>query len=320
MKKGIVHFNEGEHINLYLLIKSAQRSVASNGKPFLTLILQDKSGEIDAKLWDCTPQDEEDYTPDTVVQVDGDITTFRGKNQLRIRGIRLTTGQDHVKKSDLVASAPMSINEMVDTMNQFIFEIRNPNIQRLTRTLLKRHQEAFFEFPAAVKNHHEYVSGLAYHVVSMLNLAKSVAALYPALDTDLLYSGIILHDMGKVIELSGATAASYTLEGKLLGHISIMVNEIGKAAKEMGIEGEEITILQHIVLSHHSKPEWGSPKPPLIKEAEILHMLDNLDAKMNMLSRAMEKTKPGEFTERLFAMDNRSFYNPLFEQKVTVDS
>ncbi|MBM7646924.1 3'-5' exoribonuclease [Scopulibacillus daqui] len=317
--KGIVHFNEGESVSLYLLIKSAAKSVASNGKPFLTLILQDKSGEIDAKLWDAAPQDEKDYVPDTIVKVEGDITTFRGKNQLRIRNIRLASQQDPVKKSDLVATAPMSINEMVDTMNQFIFEIRNPNIQRLTRALLKKHQEAFFEFPAAVKNHHEYVSGLAYHVVSMLNLAKSVAALYPSLDTDLLYSGIILHDMGKVIELSGATSASYTLEGKLLGHISIMVNEIGQTAKEMGVEGEEVTILQHIVLSHHSKPEWGSPKPPLIKEAEILHMLDNLDAKMNMLTRAIERTKPGEFTERLFAMDNRSFYHPLYDSKVPVE-
>ncbi|MGU4858432.1 HD domain-containing protein, partial [Escherichia coli] len=127
------------------------------------------------------------------------------------------------------------------------------------------------EYPAAVKNHHEFVSGLAFHVVSMLDMAKAFSKLYPSLDTDLLYSGIILHDLGKVIELSGPVAASYTLEGKLLGHITIMVNEIGKAADELEIEGEEVTVLQHLVLSHHSKPEWGSPKAPLIREAEILH-------------------------------------------------
>ncbi|TCP29283.1 3'-5' exoribonuclease [Scopulibacillus darangshiensis] len=317
--KGIAHYNEGEQVNHYLLVKSSSKGLTSGGKPFLTLILQDQTGDIEGKLWDSSPQDEHDFIPDTMVKVEGDITTFRGKNQLRIKGIRLVTSNDQVKKADLVMSAPLSVNTMLDKVTQYIFEIKNPAIQRITRALLKKHQDAFFEFPAAVRNHHEYVSGLAYHVVSMLNLAKGVAGLYPSLDTDLLYAGIILHDMGKVTELSGATAASYTLEGKLLGHISIMVNEIAETAKEIGVDGEEVVILQHMVLSHHSKPEWGSPKPPLVKEAEILHMLDNLDAKMNMMDRALEKAKPGDFTERLFALDNRTLYRPQFESKLPVE-
>jgi 3'-5' exoribonuclease len=192
--------------------------------------------------------------------------------------------------------------------------MKNPNIQRITRHLVKKHQASFLQYPAATKNHHEFVSGLAYHVVSMLDLAKSIATLYPSLDTDLLYSGVILHDLGKVIELSGPISTVYTTEGNLLGHITIMVNEIGKAAEELGINGEEITVLQHIVLSHHGKAEWGSPKPPLIKEAEILHYIDNLDAKMNMLDRALERVKPGEFSDRIFALDNRSFYKPTFHK------
>lgn len=317
--KGIVYYNEGDQVSHYLLIKSATKAVTSNGKPFLTLILQDQTGDIEAKLWDSSQQDEQEYLPDTMVKVDGDITTFRGKNQLRIKGLRLVTANDPVKKADLVMSAPLEVEEMLNDITQYIFDIKNPTIQRITRALLKKNQEAFFEYPAAVRNHHEYVSGLAYHVVSMLNLAKAVAVLYPSLDKDLLYAGIILHDMGKVTELSGATATSYTLSGKLLGHISIMVNDIAETAKEMGVEGEEVIILQHMVLSHHSKPEWGSPKPPLIKEAEILHMLDNLDAKMNMMDRAIDKTKAGDFTERLFALDQRSFYNPAFENKQPVE-
>ena len=308
--RGIGYLTEGEQVNQFLMIKSATRSVASNGKPFMTLILQDVSGDIEAKLWDTTQEDEAAYVGEVVVKVEGEITSFRGKKQLRIKSIRPATDRDPYQISELVPTAPMEISDMVDKITQYIFEIKNPAMQRITRALLKKHQKAFFEYPAAMKNHHEYMSGLAYHVVSMLDLAKAIASLRTELDTDLLYAGIILHDMGKVIELSGPNSTTYTLEGKLLGHISIMVNEISDMARALEIEGEEVLLLQHMILSHHSKGEWGSPKPPLIREAEILHMIDNLDAKLNMMNRALEQTKPGEFTERLYAMDNRSFYRP----------
>ena len=123
---------------------------------------------------------------------------------------------------------------------QFFFEMQNPQIQRITRHLLKKHQAAFMTYPAATKNHHDYVSGLIDHVVSMLKLGKALAELYPSLNKDLLYAGIILHDIGKVVELSGPIATQYTVEGNLLGHITIMVNEVSKAADELEIEGEEV--------------------------------------------------------------------------------
>lgn len=314
--KGISTFLEGDTVHQYLLIKAVNRSVASNGKPFLTLTLQDLSGEIEAKLWDVSPEDEEQFLADLIVLVEGDITSYRGRTQLRIRQIRLATQSDPITKADLVPVAPVPVEDMIEKVTQYIFKMNNSVLQRITRALLKKHQQAFFDYPAATKNHHDFMSGLAYHVVSMLDLAQAICGLYPELDQDLLYAGIILHDMGKVIELSGPTATTYTLEGKLLGHISIMVNEVGEAARSLGLEKEEeVVILQHIILSHHHKGEWGSPKPPLIREAEILHMIDNLDAKMNMMNRALEKTKPGEFSERLFPMDNRSFYKPAFLAK-----
>lgn len=288
--------------------------MASNGKPFLTLIFQDKSGEIEAKLWDATDADEQIFQPETIVKINGDIQNYRGRMQLRIRQIKLVSQEESVRLSDFIETAPLESEEMQAKINQYIFDMKNPNIQRITRHLVKKHQKAFFEYPAATKNHHEFVSGLAYHVVSMLDLAKAIAGLYPSLDTDLLYGGIILHDLGKVQELSGPISTTYTVEGNLLGHITIMVNEIGKAADELGIKGEEVMILQHLVLSHHGKAEWGSPKAPLIKEAEILHYIDNLDAKMNMLDRALERVKPGEFSERIFPLENRSFYKPSFHK------
>ncbi|RSK26318.1 3'-5' exoribonuclease YhaM [Bacillus sp. HMF5848] len=312
MINGITHCNVGDQVEAFLLIKSSVKGVASNGKPFLTLIFQDKSGEIEAKLWDATPDDETNYCAETIVKVQGDIHHYRGRNQLKLRAIRPANEMDGVKHHDFLEKAPVTIDAMQEKVTQYIFEMKNPNIQRITRFLLKKYQPAFFEYPAATKNHHEFISGLAYHVVSMLDLSKAIATLYPSLDRDLLYAGVILHDLGKVIELSGPVAASYTVEGNLIGHISIMVNEIGKAAEKLEIEGEEVVILQHLVLSHHGKAEWGSPKPPMIKEAEMLHYIDNLDAKMNMMDRALGKVKPGEFTERIFALDNRSFYKPTF--------
>lgn len=314
MTRGILDYDFGVQVDLYLLIKSATKGIASNGKPFLTLILQDQSGEIEAKLWDANEEDEKNYTAQSIVKIIGDIHNYRGKSQLKIRQIRRTGPSDSVKLEDFLETAPLSQEEMTSKLTQYIFDMKNPNIQRITRHLLKKHQKAFLEYPAATKNHHEFVSGLVYHVVSMLDLAKAIASLYPSLDKDLLYAGVILHDMGKVVELSGPISTTYTVEGNLLGHITIMVNEIGKAAEELGISGEEVLILKHLVLSHHGKAEWGSPKPPLIKEAEILHYIDNLDAKMNMLDRALERVKPGEFTERVFALDNRSFYKPIFHK------
>jgi 3'-5' exoribonuclease len=314
MSKGIMHFAVGDQVEIFLLIKHVTKGIASNGKPFLTLVLQDKSGEIEAKLWDASEADEKSYTPESIVKVAGEILNYRGKNQLRIRQIRPSTPLDAVKLADFLETAPMQTDEMASKLTQYIFEMKNPNIQRITRHLVKKYQKAFLTYPAATKNHHEFVSGLAYHVCCMLDLAKAIAGLYPSLDKDLLYAGVILHDLGKVIELSGPTSTTYTVEGNLLGHITIMVNEIDKAADELNISGEEVMVLKHLVLSHHGKAEWGSPKPPLIKEAEILHYIDNLDAKMNMLDRALGRVKPGEFTERIFALDNRSFYKPTFHE------
>jgi 3'-5' exoribonuclease len=314
MSKGLMEHEVGEQAELFLLVKNSTKGIASNGKPFLTLILQDRTGDIEAKLWDISDQDEQTYKAETIVKVSGDLHNYRGRLQLKIRQLRPASPQDGMKISDFLETAPVSQDEMMGKITQYIFDMKNPNIQRVTRHLLKKYSQDFLVYPAATKNHHEFVSGLAYHVISMLDLAKAISGLYPSLDRDLLYAGVILHDLGKVTELSGPISTTYTTEGNLLGHITIMVNEIGKAAEELGIKGEEVVVLQHLVLSHHGKMEWGSAKPPMIKEAEILHYIDNLDAKMNMMDRALRHVKPGEFTERVFALDNRSFYKPTFHQ------
>ena len=308
--KGITKLQVGEQVDQYLLIKESKKGVTTVGKPFMSLILQDRSGDIEAKLWDTNEEHEQMYQAQVIVRVGGEIHDYRGKNQLRVKQIRVARPEEGVQISDLLPTAAIPKEQLFEGLMQFFFEIKNPNISRITRNLIKKHQDKLLIFPAASKNHHDYASGLLDHVVSMLRLSQAICDLYPTLNRDLMYAGIILHDIGKVIELTGPVGTAYTIEGNLLGHITIMVNEIGQAAKELGIEGEEVMLLQHLVLSHHGKEEWGSPKKPMIQEAEIIHYIDNIDAKMNMLTRALEKTKPGEFTERLFPLDNRSFYKP----------
>lgn len=308
--QGITKLQPGDQVDQFLLIKQATKGVTTVGKPFMSLLLQDKSGDIEAKLWDTNEEHETLYHAEAIVRVGGEIHDYRGKNQLRIKQIRPARPEEGVQINDLVPSSITPKEQLFDELNEYFFAIQNPNISRITRALIKKHQPAFLVYPAASKNHHDYASGLLDHVVSMLRLGRAICDLYPTLNRDLIYAGIILHDIGKVIELTGPVATAYTVEGNLLGHISIMVTEIGLAANELKIEGEEVMLLQHLVLSHHGKEEYGSPKKPMIQEAEILHYIDNIDAKMNMLTRALSKTKPGEFTERLFPLDNRSFYKP----------
>ncbi|RIJ67908.1 3'-5' exoribonuclease YhaM [Rummeliibacillus sp. POC4] len=310
---GVATLQAGAPVDQYLLIKQATKGVTTMGKPFMTLILQDKSGSVEAKLWDTGEEQEKLYQAGVIVRIGGEIHDYRGKLQLRIKTIRPINADENITVTDLVQSAETPKEELFDQLMNFFFEIKNPNISRLTRYLIMENQQSLMTFPAATKNHHDYASGLLDHVVSMLKLGKAIADLYPTLNRDLLYAGIILHDIGKVVELSGPISTSYTVTGNMLGHISIMVSEIALAANELNIEGEEVMLLQHMVLSHHGKEEWGSPKKPMLQEAEILHYIDNIDAKMNTLKRALGKTKPGEFTERLFPLDNRSFYKPTIE-------
>ena len=313
MRQGIGYSSVGDTFDDFLLIKEATKGVASNGKPFLTLILRDATGEIEAKLWDATKEDESLFIAEQIIRVTGEVNQFRGKSQLKILSLRPAQLTDGVQVTDFVEKAPVDKEYLSEKLTEAIFEMQNPTIQRMVRAFIKKYQEGLLTYPAASKNHHEYASGLAHHIVSMLQIGRELHKLYPELNKDLLYAGIILHDIGKLKELSGVITTSYTLQGKLLGHIPIMVEEIGLMARELQIEGEEVLILQHLVLSHHGKKEWGSPTPPLVREAELLHLIDLIDAKMNMLNRALDKVKPGEFTERMFAMDNRAFYKPLFD-------
>ena len=309
--RNVEKLNPGDSVENFFLIHRATQGVTAQGKDYMTLYLQDKSGDIEAKLWTVTKDDMKILKPEIIVWVKGDVINYRGRKQMKVNQFRLATAEDGVKTQDFVDGAPLSPNEIQDELSHFILEIENAHLQRITRHLLKKYQDKFFTYPAASSHHHNFAGGLSYHVLTMLKIAKSLCDIYPLLNRSLLYSAIILHDIGKVRELSGPVATTYTVEGNLLGHISIASDEVAEAAKELGIDSEEVMLLRHMILAHHGKMEFGSPKLPHLKEAEILFFIDNIDAKMNMFDKAFKKTEKGQFTERIFGLENRQFYNPI---------
>ena len=311
----INEFKTDQEISMFLLLDNVIRGVASSGKPYLTLYLKDKTGSIDGKIWEVKEEDSENLKAGKMIHVEGTLLDYRGKLQLKIKNYRMATESDNIDIQDYIQTAPVPKDVMINELNYFLKEIGNDNLRTVTIELLNKYKKQFISYPAAKSMHHDFYSGLIYHTTTMLKIAKALVAIYPSLNKDLLYSGIILHDLGKTIELSGPVGTSYTLEGELLGHIVIMSDEVARMAEKLGIESEEIILLRHMILAHHGKYEFGSPKLPMIKEAEIIHFIDNIDARMMMFEKNLANVEPGTFSDKLFGLEGRHFYVPTFDRE-----
>lgn len=310
MNKTISEFREGESLTLPLLLSQVTRGVTSNGSPYLSLTLQDKTGTIEGKIWDVKEEQVQACIPGRVGEVSCEVLRYRNSLQLRVHRL-VPMDQSAVELSDYVMSTSIPKEILRQKIADAVASIANPVYQGIIKVLFEEYDKPFFDYPAAAKNHHSFVGGLAVHVTGMVDLANEILRLYPLLDHDLLVSGVLAHDLGKLTELSGPVMTEYTLEGKLIGHISIMQAKITEVAEKLGYgQSEEAILLRHMVLSHHGQLEYGSPVMPMVAEAEVLHLIDNLDARMNTLEKAYAQTEPGTFTSRLFPMENRAFYKP----------
>lgn len=315
MTKKLYEYNVDESFEICLLIKSADVRMAKNGNPFIAFTFQDQSGQMDGKYWSATSDDIAKYVPGKVVVVNGKREMYNNSPQVKIVNLRLTDASkgEPTSASHFVEHAPMTKEDMEEELKRLFDGITNPTLKSIVRHILKQYQAEFFEYPAAKRHHHAFVGGLSFHTISMLRLAEAIATQYTQINRSLLYSGVILHDIGKTMELTGAIGTEYTLKGNLLGHIVIMDEEITKACEALDIDEnqEDVLLLKHLVLAHHGKLEYGSPVRPQLLEAEVLHHIDLLDATITMMSNALDKTEPGAFSERVFGLDNRSFYKPL---------
>ena len=305
----------GEDFNLFLLIKSAEVKIARTGKPFIAFSFQDQSGSMDGMYWSATDEEIAKFQTGKVVFVRGMRDSYQGKSQVKIKQLRLAEEGEPNDPSLYLERVEVKREDIKREIDEAIFLIREPNIVRVVHKIMNTVEEDFYSYPAAKRFHHAMVGGLSFHTVSMLRIAKSLLKIYPDLNASLLIAGIILHDIGKTIELSGPVSTEYTLKGKMMGHIVIMSELIDQACREINInsEMESIVLLKHVVLAHHGKLEFGSPVVPQIVEAELIHQIDLMDANLNMMLSETAKVEGGEFTEPIFALDRRQFYKPKFK-------
>ena len=296
----------------FYLIKSAEVRQTRAGKDYIAFTFQDDSGEIEGKLWDAQPHNVAEYTAGKVVHMQGRREVYNNTPQVNQLVLRLPRAGEPNDPADFREKPPVDPKDLRDYFAQMIFKIENPVWQRVVRALYSKYDKEFYSYPAAKTNHHAFESGLAFHTATMVRLADAIGDIYPQLNKSLLFAGIMLHDLAKVIELSGPDDTEYTVRGNLIGHIALIDEEITKVLLELKIDDskEDVIVLRHVILSHHGLLEYGSPVRPRIMEAEILHMIDNLDAEMMMMTGALAKVGEGEMTSRIFAMDNRSFYKP----------
>lgn len=306
--KMISEFTDHDHIEGQFLVGSVSKGVNTIGGSYFSIELRDASGSITAKKWDATLADEEIFIAGNVIELSGETNRYKESLQLKILTASLVP-LDEIDVNRFLKAPPISKDELVKKFNNYVDSVKNEDCSKLLKYMIKRFGDKIYSYPAAVSIHHEYSSGLLMHSTTMADIASYLYKIYDA-DYDILITGCLLHDLGKVIELEGPIVYKYSLEGKLLGHISIMVSEIRKAAQELNINSEIPLLLEHMVLSHHGQPDFGSPVMPLTKEALLLSLIDNLDSKMVVINKAIADIEPGNFTNKIFPLDNRSFYKP----------
>ncbi|MCQ2741845.1 MAG: HD domain-containing protein [Bacilli bacterium] len=311
--KTISELKDGDSIYGQFLVNTSSKGTTNQSKTYMNVTLQDATGTIEAKKWEVLPSDAETLAAGNVVLIQGEVLSYKDNLQMKIFSAERVSSE-LVDAARFVPSAPVAKEVLEAKLDAYLSSIKNEDVSRLANHLVNKFRKQIMEWPAAVKNHHNYVLGLLHHSITMADMAEKVCEIYPSINRDVLIAGAIIHDLGKTIELSGPVATKFTLEGKLLGHISIMQGEIREAAKELGMSGEIPVVFEHMILAHHTKPEYGSPVPPLTREALVLAMIDDMDAKMTILDKAYKDVKPGDFTARLNTMDERYFYLPLYTQ------
>ncbi len=305
----------------FLLVRAADARTDKNGKAYLDITLADRTGDVNCKYWDWAASGMQVPGVGEVVKVQGLVQEYNGRKQLRIERMRAALPQDGVDMSQLVACAPEKPETMRQEIEDTIDAFASEDLKKLVREMLRMAGEKLAWFPAAQRLHHAERSGLLHHTTSVLNLAHHVAAAYPFLQADLLYAGVIIHDLCKTTEMQSnelGNVSDYTADGQLIGHLVRGVSWIHEAAKNVGVSGETVLLLEHMMISHHSTPEYGSPRPPMFPEAEVLARMDDLDAKMNEMQTILARVPEGAFSEKIWSLDRRVYhprYTALNEQE-----
>lgn len=303
----IKEMQKDDRIVGFFAVKDIAEKETKALKKFFDLNLVDASGQINAKVWDISePLAEAPPHAGDIVKVEAMVQEYRGALQLNVNKLRKATETDTYEPQTIIPSAPTPPDRMWAVVTRFAEAITDERIKAAVQSVLSKHKARLLYFPAAKSYHHSYLGGLLQHISTMLLAAEKLTNVYPC-NTDLLYAGIILHDIGKVHELNTdavGLATEYTLEGEMLGHIALGLAEIEHLT---GLDAEEKLLLQHMILSHHQTSEWGSPKRPMFKEAELLHHLDMIDSRMFDFDKVTTQTEAGTLSPRIQAIDRKIY-------------
>lgn len=298
--KYIETLRDGEAVRGIYLCKQRSTAMTKNGKPYDNVILQDKTGTVDGKIWDPNSMGIMDFEALDYVDIKADVTTFNGALQLNIKGARIADEGEY-NPADYLPCSMKNIEEMYQQFLKLIESVNNQYLKGLLRKFFVEDTEFAAEFKkhsAAKTIHHSFIGGLLEHTLSVTNMCDYFAKAYPVLNRDLLLSAAMLHDIGKVYELSSFPQNDYTDKGQLLGHIVVGYELVSDKIKE--IEGFPEKLgreLKHCILAHHGELEYGSPKKPALPEAFAINLADNADAKLETITELLLGSKPADGTE-----------------------
>ena len=311
---------QGQRFEGFLLVRQSEQRASSNGSRYVDMTLGDRSGDINAKLWDGA------YSPPPVgeaIKVRATIIEYNGRLQMRVERLREITKADDVDIHLLTPCAPFPPEEMLQGIYDVINQMEKKEIKEILQVRIDMDKEKILYYPAAQRLHHAERSGLLHHMTSMLRTADAILSSYPWLNGDLLRAGVILHDLSKMEEMDSDTLGNvkdYTKDGLLIGHLVRGVANLSKAAEIAGVTGEILLLLEHMILSHHGVAEYGSPRKPMFPEAEALHWIDVFDARMNEMEGILKRTPEGSFSEKIWSLDRRVYhpeYSALYPEEPT---
>jgi 3'-5' exoribonuclease len=301
---------ENQAIVSFFAVTSKQVRSRKDGGQYMALILGDRTGQIESRMWDNFADSVAEFEQGDVVKIRAEVCRYNGKLQFVLDKIR-RAGADEMDLADYVPRTQKDVEELWLALVRAVDSFSDLSLQALVRSFLDdpMFAAAFREAPAAKSLHHAWLGGLLEHVVSLIGICQLIANHYPEINRDLLLTGAILHDIGKLEELRWGTSFDYTLQGQLVGHITLGIAMIEKKLATLeGFPPALRLLVEHMVLSHHGKLEFGSPKLPMIPEAVLLNFLDDLDAKMHIMRSELERHEaqggePDEMTDWVRAMD-----------------
>ncbi len=321
----IENLQEGDRVDDVFLVKSSRLAETRAGKPYLILDLVDKSGEIGGPVWENAEKTEEICRAGAFIFIRAVVQSYREKPQLRFEDIQPVC-KDDVELSDFIPASSVDMEEMGRQIQKIVASIDNSWVRKLLNRFFSKGEiwEGFQTAPAAKGIHHAYVGGLMEHCLSMAKVADMLAGHYPGIDRSMLIAGVLLHDIGKIKELKEQVGlVEYTSAGRLKGHL-VMGSEMvaAEAAVIKDFPEEILTHIQHCILSHHGRLEFGSPTVPMTPEAFLLSFIDDLDSKMNLIEQLRRKQKGDEeqWTEYQRSLERFLYLGPLADEEKTQEA